>query len=284
MIDSVKESFGKKEATAPKAVQKTPPSQQAAPVMTPSTVARVGNWSISKDEFEERLTALKEIVPDYDTNDVEARKLVLDELIRQQLIVIDAERTGLANQKDIVTAVDEFRRTLLVREAARKITENVSVDENEARDFYTENQDQIVNPFRYRVSEIVVDSEVKANEIYVDLLKGGDFSAAAKQFSTSASADDGGDLGFLEEDPFPAMVEMVLSLGEGETSKVFEGPDGFYIVKLTEKTGGEKVPFSEVKDDIIQNRTLFKQQQAILEYIENLKGKIQVEVNESLIN
>ena len=64
-------------------------------------------------EFEERLAALKEVVPEYDITDKEARRLVLDELVNQQMLVLGAEKTGLARQSDIRAAVDEFRRTLI---------------------------------------------------------------------------------------------------------------------------------------------------------------------------
>jgi len=173
LYDSIKSNFGRGKSESAHVSAPAPQARAVAPMPLPiNTIARIGTWTLTADEFQERLAALKEIVPDYDIADPQAKKLVLDELIRQQLIVMDAEATGLANQKDIVAAVDEFRRTLLVREAARKITENLEVSENEARDFYRENQEQIVQPFQYRISEIVVADEVKANEIYVDLLKG----------------------------------------------------------------------------------------------------------------
>ena len=283
LVDSIKDSFTKKkdkaasqETAAPKPVNITKP-------LAANVLARVGNWTLTKDEFEERLKALKEVAPDYDITDPKSRRMVLDELIRQELIVMDAEKSGLAKEKDIVSAVSEFRRTLLVREAARKITGNITVTDEEAKDFYDKNKDQIVQPYQYHVSEIVVPDEVKANEIYVNLLKGGDFAEAARTNSTADSASAGGDMGFLKKDPFPAMVDAILALKEGGISNVFKGPDGYYIVKLDEKKGGQQLPFSQVKDDIIRNRTLFKQQQAILNYVNGLRDKVKIDINEKLL-
>ncbi len=252
--------------------------------MPENTLARVGNWSITADEFDERLKALKEVVPEYDTADPQARKLVLEELIRQQLLVVDAEKTGLAKQKDIVAAVDEFRRTLLVREVARKLTENIDVTEEEVQAFYEERKEQLVGPIDWRVREIVVETQLEANEILVEALKGAAFDELAKLYSLGKTAGDGGDLGFLTEEPFPEMVNMLLNLEEGDVSSVFEGPEGFYIIKLEEKKGGETIPFEEIKDQIMQNRLLFKQQQAILDHIEKLRQSTKVEVKESLLN
>jgi len=87
---------------APEAVAAKP----KVPEMTPDTLARVGTWSITKKEFNERLAALKEVLPEFDITDLQNRKDVLEELIRQQLIVIDAEKTGFVNNSDIKAAVE----------------------------------------------------------------------------------------------------------------------------------------------------------------------------------
>ena len=62
-------------------------------------------------------------MPNYDINNPQAKQLVLEELVNQQLFVIDAEQKGIANQKDIVEAMEEMRRTLLVHEVAKKLVE-----------------------------------------------------------------------------------------------------------------------------------------------------------------
>ncbi len=310
MISSIKEHLSKDKkkmvATStpkPPVVNKqtqpqSPPPQQMAKAETPQKampksmpskpsdgnfLAKVGNWTITLDEFNERLDALKEVVPDFDAENVDAKKLILEELVRQQLLVEDAERTGVAQDKDIVAAVEEFRRTLLVRESARKITENVEVTEEDAKKFYEEQKEQLVEPSEYRVREIVVKDQIKANEILVDVLKGSDFAELAKLNSIADSKSKGGDLGYITQEPFPAMAQEILALEKGGTSNVFKGPKGFYIIKLEDIRGGKTIPFSEIKEDIIQSQTLLKQQQAILDYIDNVKEKVTVEVREDLL-
>lgn len=251
--------------------------------MAPDTLARVGNWSISTEEFNDRLIALKEVVPEYDLNNTEARRLVLDELINQQVLVDGATRSGLARQKDIEAAVDEFRRTLIVREVARQLTENISVSEGEARDFYETNKDAMVGPAQWRVREIVASTQAEANRLLAEILNGSDFAETARLNSIGETAADGGDLGFITQEPFPQMGSALLSLEEGGVSGVFKGPLGFYIVKLEEKKEGEAVAFEEIKDEIIQSQTLFKQQEAILEHLERIKANADIQINEQLL-
>jgi len=247
-------------------------------------LARLGSWSISVEEFDERLKALKQVVPDYDIEGLESKKAVLDELVRQQLLVHEAEKSGLANNKDIVMAVDEFRRTLIVREIAKNITEKIKVSDEEVQQFYEENKDVLVDPFQWHVREIKVETQLKANELLVQILDNGDFATIAKQHSLGSTAADGGDLGFIVDVPFVEMGNPLLPLQPGEVSSVFKGPGGYYIVKLEEKTGGGAIALEDIRGDIIQNRTLFKQQQAIVEYIQNLEQNSTVERNDSLLS
>lgn len=289
-ISAVFEYFKKPQKQETAAISSTPSAiaqeeinVEKKPSLPANVLAKVGSWTITLEEFNQRLSALKEAIPDLDVNDPETKKLMLEELVRQQLLVWDAERKGVAQQKDILDAIDEFRRTLLVQEVAKKIVENLTATEEEAKEFYDLNKDKIVEPPQWHLREIVVDAQLKANELSVEILKGGDFAEIAKQNSTSETAAQGGDLGTVSEAPFPEMASILTSLNTGDVSSVFKGPKGFYIVKVEEKKGGVSIPFEDIKQEIIDDRTAFKQQQAILEHINKLEKEIKVEKNESLL-
>jgi len=290
LITSIKEYF--QEPSDPPASQtaltqkNTAVQAQANPALAPmkaNTLVRLGSWSITIEEFEERLDALKEVVPGYDITDPEARRLVLDELINQQVLVLGAEETGLTRQKDIQAAVEEFRRTLIVREVARQLVENIAMSDTEARAFYDENKEAMVGPAQWHVREIVVASKDEATNVLAEILKGAEFAEMAKQYSTGTTAAQGGDLGFITQEPFPQMGNALLPLEEGDVSGVFKGPEGYYIVKLEEKKGGDPIGFDEIKDDIVQSQTLLAQQQVILEHLERLKARTNIEINEQLL-
>ena len=285
-ISSIREYFSKSKSNKNSSSSLKPPVVQEIKTEMPlpeNVLASVGHWTLTKDEFNDRLKALKEAYPDYDIGSLENKKLLLDELVNQELVVMDAESSGLAKEKDITGAVEEFRRTIIVREAARKVTEGINVSEDDERAFYEKNKDSLVEAPQWHVREIVVDSQLRANEILLELLKGSDFAEAAKLNSKSKTAETGGDLGFLTQEPFPEMANALLSLKEGEISSVFKGPDGYYIVKLEEKKGGSQLPFEKVQDRIKELLTSNQQQQAIIAYINELKLKAKVEINENLL-
>lgn len=284
-ISAIKDYFkGEDAAVKPTTVVEEVKPVEVQPAMTPDTIARVGNWTITREEFKERINALKEVVPDFDVTSAEARKLVIDELVRQQLLVIDAEKTGVANSKDIKDAVAEFRRTLIVRESAQKLVEGIEVTDEEAQAFYDENKEQLVQPPQFHVKEIVVKEKSLADSIVADLGKGADFSEKAKEHSISQTAPNGGDIGFIDSVPFEAMAPVLMAMEKGEVSEAVEAPTGeYYIVKLEDKKEGRPLAFEEIKQDIIQNQTLLKQQKMLLDKLEALQKEIKVEVNYDLL-
>lgn len=270
------------EATPAAPVAQTAPVESAPAA---NVVAKVGSWTMTTDEFNEKLKILKEAIPDFDTSDLESKKLVLEELVRQQLLVADAEKSGIARKREITDAIDEFRKTLLVREMASKISEGVEATDTEARDYYDKNKAQFANPAEWHIREIIVPTQEEAKEILIEILKGADFAATAQARSKSTSATNGGDLGFIKDENLKAEVRSALSsLDVGAVSSVFKGPDGNYqIVKLEEKKGGEPKKFDDVKAEVKTGLTLMKQQQKILAYIEDLKKNTTVITNEELL-
>src|SRR5438552_17132446 len=101
-------------------------------------------------------------MPDFNPADKEARKFVLDEIVKQQLLVEEAQRRGLDKNKDVVQAVEEFRRTLLVRELATQMTKEIQTTDAEAEEYYNQNKKDFVAPGEWHVREIMVDTEDEA--------------------------------------------------------------------------------------------------------------------------
>ncbi len=261
-------------------VKKDEPANKTLPAQV---LAKVGDWMISVDQFNDRLKALKEAEPSYDIEDLNVKKFVLDQLVNQQLLVWGAERQGIAQEKDIRFAVEEFRRTLIAREVARRLTKDVSVTEEEAKALYEERKKEFMDPMQVRVREIIVDSKEKATNLLSELLKGSDFVEMAKQNSISKSAANGGDLGFLTQAPFPEMASALAPLEVGDLSSVFKGPQGYYIIKYEEKKEGKQIPFEEMKKDILDHLKGEKQEKILIDQVAQFKKEATIEVREELL-
>lgn len=279
-----KETSPQKDSQSPQApnTSKAPDASENRP-LGPNDLARVGSWVLTQAEFKERMENLKTMIPEFDSADLGSKALVLEELIRQQLLVSDARQRGLDKDKDIRAAVEDFERTLLVQQVAADLTEGITVTEEEARAFYQENINELEEAPEYHVQEIVSYTQTGANDIRAEIESGADFAKVAKERSKAESSTKGGDLGFVSQFPFERMEEEVKALTAGQLSNVFEGPDGYYVVKLVEKRGGEVKPFEEYREDIIQGLTIRKQQEAVMAHLEKLAEQTTIEVNEELL-
>jgi peptidyl-prolyl cis-trans isomerase C len=292
-ISSVYDHLTKKESakSAPISVEKSVSPSKNIPAEIPKTketlpanvVASVGDWSITLDEFNDKLSKLKDILPEFDPADINSKKLILEELVRQELLVKDAEQSGVAQQKEIMDTVEDFRKTLLVQEVATKLTKDIKATEADAQVYYDKNKENFVVKSEWKVREIVLPSESEAKEILVQLLQGGDFVEIAKTKSKSVTANKGGDIGWVAKFPFDQMRAAVIALETGKTSGVFKGPNGYYIVKLEDKRGGAPKPFLAIKADLTKKLSLKKQQEAVLEYLNTLAAKTKIQVNEELL-
>ncbi len=271
------------QASKPQATPLPAPAPSAKAPLPANVLARVGDWTLTLEEFNERLRRLKEVAPDFDLTNDEDKRLILEELVRQQLLIADAEQSGVAKQKDVVDAVEEFRRTILVREVANKLAEGIKATEADAETYYNENKQVFTDPTEWHVREIVTNTPEGAKELLIQLLGAADFTQTAKERSITKSAANGGDLGFIKQAPFPQMETVLSTMAVGDISSVFKGPEGFYIIKLEEKRGGTAKNFAQVKEEVVSGLTLLKQQEAILNHLNTLSQKIPIQVNESLL-
>jgi peptidyl-prolyl cis-trans isomerase C len=288
-----------------KKVQPKKAAAQAAPVATPAAapvaqateagkpeavqplpagvLVKVGDWSLTKDEFNDRIKSVKAMVKDFNDKDANAKAMLLNELVRQQLLIQEARKQKLQDTKEVQAALKDFENTVLVQEVVGRLTKDLVATDDEVKKYYDENPAEFKKPIEKKLREIVVGTQAEANDILVQVLQGGDFAQVAKEKSKAATKDNGGDLGFKTEAPFAAMAAASSTLKKGGISAVFEGPEGYYIVKVEDIRGGDVVTFDEVKKDLAKFLTLRKQQQAVAEKIKDITKEVKVQVNEDLL-
>lgn len=266
-------------AVAPAAV----PGADLNQPLPAGVIARVGQWTLTKDQFNERVKGVKEMVKDFNEKDPEAKATLLNELVRQQLLIQEARRQNLQDAKEVRAAMEEFENTLLVQQIVTELTKNVTVAEAETKKYYEANPEEFKKPVEKQLREIVLKTQAEANDALVQALQGADFTQLAKDKSIGKTKENGGDLGFQTEAPFPAMAAAVMTLKKGGISSVFEGPEGAYIVKVEDIRGGEQVAFEEVKEDLLKFLKLRQQQQVLADKVKEVQQLIKVQVNEDFL-
>ncbi|HRZ39680.1 MAG TPA: peptidyl-prolyl cis-trans isomerase [Candidatus Omnitrophota bacterium] len=250
-----------------------------------NVVVRVGNWALTKTDYDKRVAALQEMIPDFDPQNKQQVRFIIEELLQQQLFVQDALRRGLDKDEDMEIAVQEFRNSLLAQKLAADLLKDLAVSEEEIKAAYEQYKENFTVPFQWKVREIVVKNEAEAQDIVVQLNQGSAFEDLAQKRSISSSASKGGDLGIMmvENFEFEKMAQTVFILEPGQVSNYFKGPLGYYIVKVESRTGGESQSYDDVKAMIEQELLMQKQQNAVLEHLDKLRSEIPNQINEQLL-
>lgn len=143
---------------------------------------------------------------------------------------------------------------------------DIEVGPAEIRDYYEKNKREFLRPERVSVSQILLDTEEKAVEVF-DRVNGSSenvFQQMAKEVSLGVEAAKGGQLGIFEMNQLPVEMERVIfSLKEGETSQVVESAYGFHIFRLDKKLE----PELEVLEKVTANIRLIILDQKIKQFV-----------------
>ena len=79
------------------------------------------------------------------------------------------------------------------------------------------------------------------------------------------------------------MAQIVAGLDVGAVSGSFKGTQGFYIVKLDGRKGGEIQKLEDIREDLKAYILASKQQQKLFEILAAAQEKNNVNINEQLL-
>lgn len=257
------------------------------------------DYQVFKTLYEKQLgkDALQQVGPDGKTLEQSLKDSILEKLIMERIVAKEAEAMnigisdeevalpleGYINELGGQEKFDEFlknneitkeffednmRKELLVDKHKEQFLNGVTITDEEARDFFEENKENLVI---LRASHILVETEEEGNAIIEKLNNGEDFATLATLESLdSVSAAEGGDLGYFGKGSMIAeFEEAAMALEEGEISNLVKTEVGYHIIQLHER----KDTFEELIDEIIN---LLKEQE-YLAAIQKLRDDAKVE-------
>jgi peptidyl-prolyl cis-trans isomerase C len=167
----------------------------------------------------------------------------------------------------------------------QQVEELTAPTEEEVKAFYDENIDRFQMPENVEASHILIsvepadDEETKAakkaqiEELRQQLLDGASFEELASEHSDCPSSAKGGDLGkFTRGQMVPAFEEAAFTQEVGEVGDVVETRFGYHIIKVNDHSEASTVPFEEVQERIAEGLERQGQQEAVQNYLEQLKA------------
>lgn len=117
----------------------------------------------------------------------------------------------------------------------------------------TENFDYNVSNILISVSGSASQEELAEAEDTVAMIlerieQGADFAQLAITYSDSSNALEGGSLGWRKGSQLPTLfADIVIEMEPGEVSEPIKSGSGFYIVRLNEMRGGERIMVDQVR-------------------------------------
>ncbi|MFA5275703.1 MAG: peptidylprolyl isomerase [Candidatus Omnitrophota bacterium] len=254
-------------------------------------VARVNNTPVGLEDLNQEIESYNASVPaDKPEAKITTREQKINylknEIIRRILLAQYASDKGFDRNEEVVRALEKTKTQLLVLELIKQETENVEVSSKEIEEYYNTYKEQLKKPEERQVNEICLSTEQEAKDILIQLLQGADFNTLAKERSRAASAKNGGDLGFIAKGTKSSQFDQVAfsdALDTGRISSIFKSPDGYCLIKVEAKRGGELRSLTEMWDDIKRGLTFLKQQQKIEQLIGKLSREAKIEVYEGEI-
>lgn len=212
---------------------------------------------------------------------IDGRKKLLDELVMHELMYSDALEKNLENDEEFIAVMNNMKKSMLQQYSLRKMFNEITVAEEEMKDYYEKHKEKFVSDEMVKASHILVDSEEKANEILEDITDGLSFEDAAAQYSSCPSKQAGGALGqFGRGQMVQEFEDAVFSMQVGEISEPVKTQFGYHIIKLTDHTSKRNASLEEVYQEVKDACFMGKQDKVFSDKKAELSNKYSIEIFE----
>jgi peptidyl-prolyl cis-trans isomerase C len=215
-------------------------------------------FTIGDEAFKEE--TLKPILEKFPESKREkAKKDWVKYLIETKVFSGEAKKVGLDKNPEVAAEITGKTDEILASSFEKRLMDSeLPVSEKEVSDFYQSHLEQFRIPLKIRVRVILVKDKEEAEGILKQIKEGASFESLAEKKSIDPSASQRGDLGwFGKGEKDPDLEKVAFSLERGQVSDIMKTKEGYQIVKLIERRGGEVPPLSKVDETI--KRMLMKQ-------------------------
>jgi peptidyl-prolyl cis-trans isomerase C len=267
-------------------------------------VARGAGFTITTDEFKARIDEQSPFIrARYST--LERKKEFLDNLIRQEVLAVEAERQGLDKDPDVRATLRKIMvQKLVQKKFAQDAASPPSVPEADLQKYYDEHRAEYVRPRKVRVHAVVFNApagspdrakklalakkallKVQAEEKKNPLA----FAQVVAEYSEDAATKaTAGDLQFrthdeLEQAYSKPVAEAAFALKPGETSGVVQSPTGLYLLRFVGEQPEVNRSFDQMRMQIANKLSRERKTKEFDEWLKGLKEKAKITVDEKAL-
>ncbi|MBK8064092.1 MAG: peptidylprolyl isomerase [Betaproteobacteria bacterium] len=205
----------------------------------------------------------------------ELRGAVREELINREIILQEANRSGLAKRADLQAELELVRQTVIVQAYLREWVRNNPVTDAEVAKEYERIKAEMGDK-EYKARHILVGTEDEAKGLIAELKKGGKFEDLARRATKDEGTKErGGDLDWQTAGTFDKDFSNAMTrLAKGKyTETLVKTRFGFHIIQLDDSRNAQHPPLAEVKQNLQQRL----QRTRVEKVIGDLRAKAKIE-------
>ncbi len=216
-------------------------------------------------------------------NNEQGYKIIVEQLVTQRLLYLDAVKNGFAFDKDYKEQLEIVKRDLLTSYAVNKLLSKIDITQAQCKEEYLKDPAKYADQEKVSASHILVDSIEKANDILSKINNEEvSFEDAAKANSTCPSSQSGGVLGeFGRGSMVPEFENAAFEMEPGTVSEPVKTQFGYHIIKVTEKKEAKPMSFEEAEQIIKQELMAEARQKTIETKVNQLKILYPVDMEEN---
>ena len=253
---------------------KGPAKPAAAPAGVPATgpIATVNGVAIPRSRLE---SVIKQQVARGAKDNDQLRAGVREALINNELLVQEANRSGVAKRPEVQQQIELNRAELIANAQIGEYLRTHPVNDAEIQKEY-ERAKQLTGEREYRARHILVASEDEAKAVIADLKKGQKFDEIAQKRSLDeGSRPKGGDLDWNVPSNFDkAFSDAMVKLEKGRmTDAPVRSRFGFHVIQLDDVRAVNFPKLDQVKPQI-QQRIV---QSRVETMVRELRAKAKIE-------
>ena len=281
-------------------------------------IVKVGNEAITLEDFEAEFhTVRRKYGAGYPLDKESLLKLkaaFLNQMIEERTVLVEAKRLGLlVGAQEVDAAISELRKDyaddksferMLIKEyinfekwrkkiatkllidkvIAHSVLSQIEITTEDVDIYYNANLDYFSRDEQVKARQILLREEKAAMKARGRIRSGEEFAAVAREVSLSPDAKEGGDLGYFSRGVMPPEFdEVVFTISTGMLSEVVPSPYGYHIFLVEEKREAMDLSLDEVRGEIVDALRRDRMEEVYMGWIEDLKKRVKVEINEDAL-
>jgi hypothetical protein len=280
----------------------SPPISRDSLEPTQSVLATVEGKAITVAEFRAELERRAQgLSGSYSTT--EQKRGLLEEMVRFEVLLAKAKAAGYDRDPEVIARVSQLIVGKFEQNELAKREVAAPVSDAEIKDFYRRNQDKFGMPESVRAAVIYLRSSRKATaESQAEFARkaqtvlaeareadAAGFSRLAQKYSEDqATRYAGGETGWLTLLAPGRWDRAVITAAfaiekAGDCAPLIAAPEGWFIVRLVERRPATVRPLDQVSEAIAYQLAQEKQRQQQVDFIEEMKRGLKIEMNTSLL-